>query len=289
MVKLVKPQPLPDKRTVFIEIFGPRKYGKTTFAINYGVHDRTKDKVAVIHTEPKDRSQTLKDFEGQILYYPCNDWEDIDGATLDACSRPDVVTVVYDSSADIDNMCAEYLKDKEGVALVSKDPKTGRVIPIGWRHVYERIRSKIINMVLGSNKNLIFTAKVKDEWKDGEPTGFLTRDGIKDSLVDYQSHIKIELIKGLPDPADKTGLLTTLREYVFGKVHYNGFTTEGHCKQYLVDISERGVLDELVEPQNGPYKHLYKPVEIEPNVFKQWWIGSAEDIVKQGKIKHNVK
>jgi hypothetical protein len=99
-------------------------------------------------------------------------------------------TVIFDTSADLRAMCSkEYIKE-----LNKQGKERQALMPAEYKWVNENIDGFIDRIKSPDGKfcmNLVFTAQMRDEWRDNKPTGRRIRKGYPDA--NYQSNLRFYL------------------------------------------------------------------------------------------------
>jgi len=224
-----KPDEIPQKTGITIEVSGEMDMGKTHFA-------RTAPNPLFLDTEAK-AYIVLKKFP------PCpwkrvETFADIRNGVKWAIENPEIETVVIDSGSDVRDLAAQEWCNEMG-----KERVWPRVL---WAQVYEKV-DWIPKALEKAGKNLIVTARMKDEWIGDTSTGRRLADSYKRWPWALQMAITIQ--NGIRD-----GSKVYFKEHKFAKVRKNNHwgiderTLLNYQKPYVFDVSWDGVLNEMLKP-----------------------------------------
>lgn len=180
-------------------------------------------------------------------------FEDVVAFVNAVVNNPEIETAVFDCSKDVDEMAEIFTCEQLGRDMLYS--QGGAVM---YSHKNDKM-DWIVQTLRNAGKNIVFTSRMKDEYKKNTRTGKLVRDGYK--KAPYQFDIVIELTETLKWNDD-----IWILDEVIGSVLKNGFIRRGrHFKPYLPNVSYDTIIAELVNPKRaGETKEMYMK-----RVFKQ--------------------
>jgi len=154
---------------LLVELIGEPESGKTHTSLLFPYP-------ALFDTTPKQEAKPIirKLFpeEWKKRYFTVRTWEELVNGVKAALERDDVKTVVVDTSADLQDLAAKHWmkeKGKEAVYPITQ-----------YAHVRDKV-DELIDIVARKEKNLVFTAGMKDEWTgkkdEAHATGRRIREG----------------------------------------------------------------------------------------------------------------
>ena len=160
--------------------------------------------------------------------------------TLRAMMLDDEIrTIVIDSGT--------HLRPLAGVEWCKEEGKSSVFPSTNWQFPNTKI-DQLIAEVKRSNKNLVITNRLHDEYIGDSSTGRQIRHGHRPFTYDF--HIGFEFVRGL---RDKSGKLFC-KDHRFGRVYKNAFwdvdgdTNLNYGKPYLFNTTYDGMMAELFEP-----------------------------------------
>ncbi len=161
---------------------------------------------------------------------------------VDKCLTDNQIhTVIIDSSKDL-RVWAELTACKE----LGRENLFGTGGTVMWSHCYEKIDG-IMNDVKRIKKNLVFVARMKDEYVDDKPTGNLIYDGY--TKAPYQCDVVLNITRGMRH--SKYGVV--FKDQMFARVIKNGEMLVTMVKPYLIDVSYNGIVTELINGEPWEY------------------------------------
>ena len=167
------------KIPLLVEVIGEPAVGKTHFSLTF-------PQPFLIDTTPKAEAMVIvmklhKDWKKR--YVNATRYEELVSAVEEAVRREDVKTVIIDTGADLQAIAAKhYLEMKKRQGLM----------PVEYGRVRDMVDQQIIRRVIESEKNLVVTAQVKDEYIDGQKTGRKIRDGYP--RLPHMADIELQII-----------------------------------------------------------------------------------------------
>jgi len=196
---------------LLVEIIGEAESGKTHNSSSMFPQPAHFDTSPKQEAKPIIRKLFPEDWKKR--YFTVRMWEDLMSGVKAALERDDVKTIVIDTSADLQDLAAKHWLKEKG-----KDA----VYPITqYAHVRDKV-DELIDMVARKEKNLVFTAGMKDEWvgkgTDAHATGRRIREGFARSpkACDIRIYLYLEEIWQCPNckntlklPTGQSGLKCT--------------------------------------------------------------------------------
>jgi len=246
---------LPERIPFSIEIQGEPDMGKTHLAATFCLDERSR-KVLFLDTEEK-AWIVLKKFPKDSFYWKrVKSFADIRNGIMWACENPEINTIVIDSGADLRDLAVQEWSREHGGKKPIVIDQSGAVSTVLYAQVYEKIDS-LVNLVKSSNKYLVVTARMKDEWVNNIQTGRRVRDGYKKFPWDLS--IAIRIVYGIEEVVRTERSAKVVRkvhfpDFKFGKVLKNNFhgidqkKMLNYQKPYLFDLSFNGICEELLKP-----------------------------------------
>ena len=189
---------------------------------------------------------------GQSKYFQAESWEDVlsfyyhimentvtsqdqQGHVIDPAMTVD--TVVFDSSRDLRDWAELFTLNILGKkSLFSKQEGAQKV---QYALVYQKL-DDLIQSLRKSGRNVIFTARMKEEYVGDTRTGRMIRDGY--NKAPYQFDVIVYLKKGVLNSKGQQ----LYKKRIFGEVHKVGTMHMSKWPPYLVDVSYKGIITELV-------------------------------------------
>ena len=211
-----------DVPRMVVEISGAEGSGKTHAALSF-------PKPALLDTEGK-AWVVMKKF-GNTKLAKASNFEDVLAFVKAVVNDNDIETAIFDSSRDIVDMAERYSLEQLGKETLYSS-SGGQVL---YTHVYQKM-DWIIKTLRKAGKNVVFTSRMKDEYKNNTRTGHQVRDGYK--KVPYQADVVIELRSSIVWD-DETHILFS----DVTKITKNGYVRKKNKKPYIHDA----LYDTLVE------------------------------------------
>jgi len=222
----------PKKKVFSIEYFGESETGKTHC-------ENTYPNVAICDTISQgDVWQIAEKFNNKMVMR-AKTFDDIRRFIQYCVTNPKIESIAIDSGADLRDMAeTEWLKEHRNRKSVYVPGEGG----FQWAEVYDKI-DELIQRVKASNKYLIITSQLKDEWmktleqKEAVKTGRRIRDGYK-KLV-WGLSVRVQLVNGITDTEGRVHF----EDRIFGKVVKNRFLPKRIQKPYFFDSTYHGLVE----------------------------------------------
>jgi len=209
-----------------VEIFGTEGTGKTHAALTF-------PDAALLDTEGK-ACNVMKKFKNE-RWFKGNTFLDVIDFVNTVIHSKEIKTAVFDSSRDIVDMSEQFtLEQLEKTALFSQ---AGAVL---YTHVNQKM-DWIVQILRANKKNIVFTSRMKDEYKNNVRTGKLLRDGYK--KAPYQFDLVLELTCEVEWNGGRAILLEPIV-----KVVKNGYVRRGLSKPYIASADYDTLIKEIFEP-----------------------------------------
>ncbi|MDW8086240.1 MAG: AAA family ATPase, partial [Ignisphaera sp.] len=165
-----------------IEIIGEPAVGKTHLSLTF-------PKPFIFDTTPKKEAEIIAykvlGAEAKNRYRWIQTWQQLVSGVRETSRRDDVKTIVIDTGTDLQALAVEY-------ELEAKSRE--RLLPFEYGRIREVIDTDITETIINSNKNLVLTAQMDDEYINGQKTGYRVPKGYKRAA--FQSDIRILLVIG---------------------------------------------------------------------------------------------
>lgn len=222
-----------------VEISGTEGSGKTHAACTF-------PKPAMLDTEGKGWV-IMKKF-GHTKWAKASNFEDVISFVKAVINDPEIETAIFDSSKDIVDMAERYALEQLGKETLFSQTG-GQVL---YTHVYQKM-DWIITSLRRAGKNVVFTSRMKEEYKNNSRTGRMIRDGYKKSP--YQVDILIELRSEIEWNGDIQPLMTDV-----ARVTKNGFVKKSEKKPYIRDACYDTIIAEIFDtvPDQAAYIEEFK-------------------------------
>jgi len=219
---------LPDAKIpiLAVEIVGSEGTGKTHYALTF-------PDAALLDTEGK-ACNVMKKFDNP-RWFKGNTFIDVVDFVNTVIRSPEIKTAVFDSSRDVVDMAEQFtLEQLEKTALFSQ---AGAVL---YTHVNQKM-DWIVQILRANGKNIVFTSRMKDEYRQNVRTGGLVRDGYK--KAPYQFDLVLELTNTVEWQDSKAILIEPVV-----KVVKNGYVRRGRSKPYIASADYETIVKEIFEP-----------------------------------------
>jgi len=164
---------------VLVEIIGEPAVGKTHLALTF-------PKPFLFDTTPKMEARTIAykvlGADASRRYMPVKNYPQLVEGLKAVLKRDDVKTVIIDTGADLQGMCVEYEVERK---------QRERLLPVEYGRIREMIDTDITEAVIETDRNLVMTAQMDDEYLNGQKTGRRVPKGYK--RMAFQADIRIFL------------------------------------------------------------------------------------------------
>jgi len=209
-----------------VEIVGTEGTGKTHCALTF-------PKAALLDTEGK-ACNVMRKFKNN-KWFKASMFLDVIDFVNTVIKSDDIETAIFDSSRDVVDMAEQFtLEQLEKTALYSQ---AGAVL---YTHVNQKM-DWIVQTLRAHGKNIVFTSRMKDEYKQNVRTGGMQRDGYK--KAPYQFDLVLELT---------TSFVWHDKEYILiepiAKVVKNGYVKRGQSKPFIASAEYQTILNEIFDP-----------------------------------------
>lgn len=222
-----------------VEICGAEGSGKTHAACTF-------PKPALLDTEGK-AWVIMKKF-GHAKWAKANNFEDVISFVKTVVNDPEIETAIFDSSRDVVDMAERYALEQLGKETLFSQTG-GQVL---YTHVYQKM-DWLITTLRRAGKNVVFTSRMKEEYKNNSRTGRMIRDGYKKSP--YQVDVVIELRSEIEWGGEIYPLMTDV-----ARVTKNGYVKKSQKKPYIKDACYDTIVKDIFEtvPDQTAYIEEFK-------------------------------